>query len=142
VAAQLINYFGTGDDGGDYSFLSNFYRHRGRFTVEHYYQAAKTDDPIWAANILKCATPGEAKKLGRLAPIVPGWDDQKIGVMRTLLRVKFSDWDLGDMLLATGDATLVEGNWWGDTFWGVCKGTGENWLGRLLMETRDLLRCS
>jgi predicted NAD-dependent protein-ADP-ribosyltransferase YbiA (DUF1768 family) len=25
-------------------------------------------------------------------------------------------------------------------FWGVCRGRGQNWLGRLLMERRALLR--
>lgn len=29
-----------------------------------------------------------------------------------------------------------EGNTWGDKFWGVCDGEGENHLGKLLMEVR------
>jgi predicted NAD-dependent protein-ADP-ribosyltransferase YbiA (DUF1768 family) len=40
------------------------------------------------------------------------------------------------MLKATGDEELVEGNWWNDTFWGVCNGVGENNLGKLLMKIR------
>jgi predicted NAD-dependent protein-ADP-ribosyltransferase YbiA (DUF1768 family) len=39
-------------------------------------------------------------------------------------------------LLDTGTQTLVEGNWWGDVFWGVCKGVGSNHLGKLLMKLR------
>ena len=35
---------------------------------------------------------------------------------------------------------LVEGNTWGDRFWGVCGGVGLNWLGRLLMQVRDEVR--
>lgn len=42
--------------------------------------------------------------------------------------------------MLTGDAELIEGNNWGDTFWGVCNGRGENMLGKLLMEIRDYLR--
>jgi len=39
-------------------------------------------------------------------------------------------------LRQTGNARLVEGNWWGDTFWGVCNGKGTNHLGKVLMEVR------
>jgi predicted NAD-dependent protein-ADP-ribosyltransferase YbiA (DUF1768 family) len=41
-----------------------------------------------------------------------------------------------EMLLLTGDCELVEGNTWGDKFWGVCDGEGENHLGKLLMKIR------
>ena len=36
---------------------------------------------------------------------------------------------------------LIEGNtWeWSRTFWGVCNGSGENHLGRLLMKVREEL---
>jgi predicted NAD-dependent protein-ADP-ribosyltransferase YbiA (DUF1768 family) len=65
----------------------------------------------------------------------------KVDVMRDLIAQKFAvGSELADRLLATGDQELVEGNTWGDTFWGVCDGVGENWLGRLLMERRAALR--
>lgn len=38
--------------------------------------------------------------------------------------------------LATGDAILIEGNTWGDRFWGVCEGFGQNHLGHVLMRVR------
>lgn len=132
---DVIDYFGTGNDAGDNSFLSNFYWHG--WTVEHHFQAAKTDDPVWVQKILTAPTPGAAKKLGRKAPMRSTWDDEKITVMRTLLRLKFSDPQLATRLLATGDAQLIEGNWWGDRFWGVSGGTGQNHLGRLLMQVRE-----
>lgn len=44
---------------------------------------------------------------------------------------------LSEMLEATGDAELIEGNHWGDTFWGVCNGVGQNNLGKLLMAIRS-----
>ena len=43
-------------------------------------------------------------------------------------------------LLTTGDAKIVEGNTWGDTFWGVCGGVGENHLGKVLMRIRAELQ--
>lgn len=132
---SVIDYFGTGSDAGDYSFLSNFYEHNG-WTVEHHYQAAKTTDPAWAARIFAAPTPGQAKKLGRRAPMRFTWENEKVAVMRALLHLKFTDPELSARLVATGGAQLVEGNWWGDTFWGVCKGVGTNMLGRLLMEVR------
>ncbi len=61
--------------------------------------------------------------------------------MRDLVRQKFlKHRDLAEMLFATGSAELIEENSWGDTFWGVCEGEGENRLGRVLMEVRDELR--
>lgn len=60
--------------------------------------------------------------------------------MWEILRAKFKQHpELAAMLIATGDAELVEGNTWGDTFWGrdLATGHGENHLGRLLMELRD-----
>jgi len=60
--------------------------------------------------------------------------------MKSCLQEKFSDPLLRKKLLATGNATLIEGNTWGDTYWGVCKGKGQNKLGKLLMELRSELR--
>jgi N-glycosidase YbiA len=61
-------------------------------------------------------------------------------VMRGLLRQKFSSGELYEKLLATGDALLVEGNSWGDRYWGQVQGTGENHLGKLLMQVRKELK--
>jgi hypothetical protein len=61
--------------------------------------------------------------------------------MGLLLMQKFTRHpQLARELVGTGDAELVEGNTWGDEFWGVCNGRGSNQLGRLLMEVRALLR--
>lgn len=129
---------------GEYRFLSNFwpsvvtdeeYRYP---TVEHAYQAAKTTSASHRRDIAWAPTAGVAKRLGRRVPIRPDWEDVKIDVMRGLLRQKFAEPTLRAKLLATGTALLVEGNTWGDRFWGQCPvGVGENWLGRLLMEIRS-----
>jgi predicted NAD-dependent protein-ADP-ribosyltransferase YbiA (DUF1768 family) len=60
--------------------------------------------------------------------------------MLDALRDKFSDPELRAKLLATGDEFLVEGNHWGDTYWGVCNGKGRNMLGSLLMKVREEIK--
>lgn len=133
---------------GGYRFLSNFYpatvEMGGVFypTLEHAYQAAKTALPKEREAIRKAATPALAKRLGKSLTIRPNWEEKKLEFMLILLRRKFknSSTKLGDWLLATGDAYLEETNYWGDTFWGVCRGVGENHLGKILMQVREELR--
>ena len=60
--------------------------------------------------------------------------------MHGLLQQKFSFTVLKRQLLETGAAELIEGNYWGDRYWGVCKGVGDNWLGKLLMTVRKEIR--
>ena len=54
--------------------------------------------------------------------------------------MKFNIPELKQKLLETGNTELVEGNTWGDTFWGVYNVEGENILGRLLMKVREELK--
>jgi ribA/ribD-fused uncharacterized protein len=140
-------------DGTEYAFLSNFYEspivlpdwHPAAGcmarTVEHAFQAAKTADIGCARMVATCSSPGQAKRLGRRVEIRDGWDEGRNVIMLALLKLKFAPtWELADRLLRTGDARLVEGNTWGDRYWGVCDGVGENHLGKLLMSVRDELR--
>lgn len=128
---------------GEHAFLSNFYPveivYKGIVfpTLEHAYQAAKSDHPLVRESFLQCKTPGEAKRMGRQVSMRLDWMFVRVNVMRNLLEQKFSHPALHKMLQETGDAELIEGNWWGDTFWGVCRGEGKNMLGKLLMEIRD-----
>lgn len=141
----VINSF-----SGDNFFLSNFYAHpmmvpfRGVFvkcpTLEHPYQALKTLDTAEQLRVLSAAGPGKAKRLGKTLTMRPDWELVKVPVMLNLLRIKFADPHMKQLLLNTKDAILIEGNWWGDKFWGVCKGEGRNMLGTLLMNVREELR--
>ena len=130
---------------GKYRFLSNFYPVKVKLdgvtydSVEHAYQAAKTIDKEERAKFIGI-TAGQSKRLGRQLSLRRDWDSVKINIMRDLLIQKFEDEQLKIDLLDTGDAELIEGNTWDDTFWGVCNGVGTNWLGRLLMEIRSNLR--
>ena len=67
------------------------------------------------------------------------WHVIKERLMRDFIRKKFESPFLADRLIKTGDAELIYGNTWNDRFWGVCRGTGENWLGKILMDVRKEL---
>jgi ribA/ribD-fused uncharacterized protein len=93
-------------------------------------------DPDEREEILKAATPGRARRLGQKVSMRPDWDDVKIIIMRELTRIKFQNPGLREKLICTGRHHLIEGAPWGDRFWGVCEGEGENHLGRILMDVR------
>ena len=133
---------------GEYRFLSNFYPatvdYEGiRFpTVEHAFQAAKTLDKGERRRISKLGSAGEAKRAGRKVTLRRDWEKRKIEIMSDLVYQKFSNHsELREKLLDTGNAKLVEGNNWHDTFWGVdVVSGGENHLGKILMEVRAQLK--
>jgi ribA/ribD-fused uncharacterized protein len=131
---------------GPFEFLSTFYPcvividGETYNSVEHAFQAKKTDNPEHRRLIRLCKKAKEARALGRRIPMRETWDDEKIEVMRDLLRQKFSDPDLGGQLVATGRSELIHGNPYNQTFWGVCRGAGANWLGKLLMDVREELQ--
>lgn len=85
--------------------------------------------------------PNQAKKFARAVSLRPDWEDIKVSVMRYALNIKFNQPKMKELLLATRDIEIVELNNWGDKFWGVdAKYGGENMLGKLIMEKRDLLK--
>lgn len=143
---------------GPYRFLSNFHkdpdpavrvRYEGRdySTVEHGYQASKTHDPGEKEWIRSAPSPGMAKWMGsregwqgRRITLRPDWEEVRLEVMMELLEIKFQHTALRERLVGTGERELEHGNVHGDVFWGVCRGVGTNWLGRLLMTLRGSLR--
>lgn len=131
---------------GEYAFLSNYSASPFRVdyvlfpTMEHYFQANKANNQNDYLRIAYAPTPGEAKRLGRKIQLRPDWEKIKDNIMLTGLRKKFADPELRNLLLATGDEELVEGNYWRDTYWGVCNGVGQNKLGKLLMQVREEIK--
>lgn len=131
---------------GEYRFLSNFFPAKITYqgdvysSVEHAYQASKTDDFSVRAKIREAKTCGIAKHLGRYVKLRMDWETIKLSVMHELVLQKFQDKVLRAELLATGERLLIEGNWWNDRFWGVCRGQGENHLGKILMKVRAQLK--
>lgn len=131
----------------EFRFLSNFWlsevmadgvRYR---SVEHAYQAMKFTDQDERVQISLCESPGKAKRVSnKLTSFRPDWDEVRVDIMRGLVRQKFTNHShLTEMLLLTAPHELEETNHWGDVFWGVCDGEGENWLGKILMEVRSEL---
>ncbi len=129
-----------------YSFLSNFYLcpvyYEGLTypSSENAFQAAKFDPATREAfcNI----SPSEAKRLGKALKIkdIATWENTKDIVMYRVLLFKFSkNKDLRAKLVNTAPKKLQETNWWGDKYWGICDGAGENALGNILMEVRAIL---
>lgn len=138
---------------GEYAFLSNFYtgvfvwRGDSYVTAEHAFQAAKayhmvdatiTDMRNYIDLVRDSAKPVKAKRAGRSVKIdVAEWNRRRVFYMREIVHAKFSQVNgLAGKLINTGAMLLVEGNDWGDTFWGRCNGVGLNTLGTILMEER------
>lgn len=159
AVASIIDEF-----RGDYSFLSNFYACNVLYqnklypSAEHAFQAAKTLDLDIRDKIAKANSPAQAKRFGRNMLLRHDWEEIKVHVMEEVVESKFGNRALRKKLLATGNALLIEGNYWGDYFWGACKEPakgksmlifdgnkhiwyGQNKLGRILMDLREKLAC-
>jgi ribA/ribD-fused uncharacterized protein len=136
----MINKF-----DGKYRWLSNFANVNVLFdgvtypSVENAYQAAKTTNLIQRKFFETCSAVA-AKRAGKLLDIRPDWESIKVKIMQLLNQQKYNQEPYREALLQTGDQTIKEGNYWGDTFWGVCNGVGKNTLGRLIMDIRDDLK--
>lgn len=135
---------------GNYAFLSNFYHAPVTYRGKHYanneaaFQAQKTihtkEQKKFCLPYL--TDPAKAKSLGRQVTLRSDWDSIKLQCMYEICMCKFMQHtELRQALIATGDCLLVEGNTWGDRFWGQVGGIGENHLGIILMDVREKLRC-
>jgi ribA/ribD-fused uncharacterized protein len=135
-----------------YNFLSNFsrdpvlYKETLFMTSEHAYQWAKCENDTDRLMVLSRSNPTDAKSYGhKIKCDIKKWDSNKVNIMEEILRCKFSDETLKQKLLDTGDAELIEGNYWHDQWWGDCycpkckNKPGQNNLGKLLMKLRGEL---
>jgi ribA/ribD-fused uncharacterized protein len=143
---RVINFYGVSDDYGEFSNFAPFpIRLRGKVwpTSEHYFQAQKFAGTEHAEVIRKTRSPMIAARMGRdrKKPLRRDWEAVKDNIMREAVRAKFTQHpELSDLLLATGDALLVE-HTDNDAYWGDAgDGSGRNMLGRILMQVRDELR--
>lgn len=128
----------------EYFFLSNFYPVEIKLdgivypNAETAFQAQKALDVEERRKFSMLKNPIQAKRLGRKVKLRDDWEEVKLDIMTEVVSQKFLQHPhLIEMLLQTGDEELVEGNKWGDRFWGVCKDKGENHLGKILMKIRD-----
>ena len=128
---------------GTFYYLSNMYPCKiklGNVTyecAEAAFQAAKLEDKS-QRKMFAGLNGYEARKLGRQVKLRPYWNNVKVRIMNWVIAEKFAqNPTLKLKLLETRGMQLIEGNTWGDTFWGVCNGNGQNQLGKLLMQYRD-----
>lgn len=135
---------------GDYEFLSNFYE------CPVSYNGMNFRNSEAAFQAMKCRTRNEAlpfqeytasksKRCGRHVTLRSDWEQIKLRVMEEIVRAKFTqNPSLAEKLIATGNADLIEGNTWNDTYWGMDAATksGANHLGIILMKVRSELQAA
>ncbi len=145
---QTIIFYSIRDE---YGCFSNFAPYpillRGRTwpTSEHYFQAQKFAGTEHEEAIRLARSPMMAARMGRARsrPLRPYWENVKDAIMREAVRAKFTQHaELRSVLLSTGEAVLIE-HTRRDHYWGNGgDGSGQNWLGRILMEVRSELMAS
>lgn len=136
----------------NYYFLSNFYPCSVRYnditfpSVEHAFQAAKSNDPYYQQRVAGAKDARTAKAMGRQCQLRSDWEQVKTSIMVGLLEQKFAPGsDLATALIDTSPSILLEGNTWHDNYWGSCTCRdckympGQNMLGKLLMARRAVL---
>ncbi len=143
---MTITFYGTKDEYGCFSnFSAHGFELDGAYwpTSEHYFQAQKFAGTAYAEQIRKAKSPAIAARLGRSRkqPIRTDWEQAKDDVMRRVVLRKFETHaDIRAILLGTADQDLVEKTT-RDYYWGCgTNGTGKNMLGKILVETREILR--
>jgi N-glycosidase YbiA len=112
-------------------------------TSEHFFQAQKFAGTPHEEEIRRAKSPMIAARMGRSRkrPLRPDWERVKDAVMLDALRAKFGRHeDLRKLLLATGEAELIE-HTTNDSYWGDGgDGSGQNKLGILLMKLRSEMK--
>ena len=133
---------------GDNAFLSNFFEAPVRYDGRQYgnsesaYQAAKfkspEHDPI--REQFETTTGKEAKQLVKRYQIAfrrVDWKQVNLAIMAEIVHAKFTqNKTIRLQLVNSFPHDIIECNTWHDYWWGICKGTGKNWLGRILMAER------
>jgi len=143
---SVINFYRVKDE---YGCFSNFSRHpimlQGKTwpTSEHYFQAQKFAGTPHEEEVRLAMTPTIAARMSRrrTMPIRKDWESVKDSIMHNAVLAKFTQHsDLRMILLATGDAKIVE-HTENDDYWGDGgDGSGKNRLGQILMRVREELR--
>jgi ribA/ribD-fused uncharacterized protein len=136
-----------------YGAFSNLFRRPIVFeqttfaTAEHAYQAGKARRPEVREWLMAAPSPALLAMAAHGLyqwDITPAWSRTKFDRMRAVLQAKFTQHsDLADLLLATGEAQLIERATVDNAvnrLWGEVEGKGgQNMLGIMLMEVRDKL---
>src|SRR5271166_4199757 len=146
AVSDVIRFYAVGDE---YGCFSNFSPHsivlKGKTwpTSEHYFQAQKFAGTPDEEEVRLAKSPMIAALMARSRkrPLRKDWWSVKDSIMHGAVFAKFTQHaDLGETLLGTGNATIVEhtekDRYWGDGG----NGSGTNRLGQILMRVREELR--
>lgn len=143
--AEVINFYLVHEIFGEFSNFASFpIELDGKTwpTSEHYFQAQKFVGTEHEEAVRLEVSPMQAARMGRdrNRPLRPDWDTVKDDIMRSAVRAKFAQHpQLQALLLSTGDAMIVE-HTKNDAYWGDGgDGTGQNMLGKILVEIREHL---
>lgn len=144
---EPIKFYSVADEYGEFSNFAAYPIKIGKKTwptTEHYFQAMKFKEKSEQEKIRKANSPMLAARMGRdrkKRKLRRDWESAKGNVMREAVTAKFTQHDeLRELLLATGDAKIVE-HTANDDYWGDGgDGKGRNMLGRILMDVRAKLR--
>lgn len=140
-----IKFYSVNNEYGEFSNFAPYpIKLKGKIwsTSEHYFQAMKFESQKDQNDVRKAKTPMEAARKGRdrKRKLRRNWEAIKDNIMQDAVYAKFSQHpELGELLLSTGEATLIE-HTPNDSYWGDGgDGTGKNMLGKILMEIRKRL---
>ena len=143
---EPIKFYSAADEHGEFSNFAVYPIKIGKKTwptTEHYFQAMKFKDKPEQEKIRKANSPMLAARMGRdrKRTLRRDWESAKVNVMREAVLAKFKQHEeLQKLLLATGDAKIIEDTS-NDDYWGDGgDGKGKNMLGRILMDVRTKLR--
>ena len=132
---------------GDYAFLSNrfpchfVWQGLAYGSAEAAFQSSKCVDETERKVLAGCSADNAAIKGRKIEPY-PGWGEDCLNIMESILKAKFEqNSDLKKMLTDTGNSILINGNNKNDVYWGIDSYSwiGENYLGQLIMKIREKL---
>lgn len=106
------------------------------YTTEQLYQACKCKRMDQFV-LFDGLTAAESKKFGRTVEMRRDWNRIRIPVMHRIQMIKYTQPKFNALLAQTSGLYIEETNDWGDVFFGVCNGVGENHLGKIIMDIRD-----
>lgn len=136
----------------NYHWLSNFEKVEitldGKVwpSVEHYYQAQKSNNPIIQEEFRNYQSAAKTKRKSKKLTLRPDWDLIKVSVMEKALVEKYKQEPFRSKLIETFPNRIVEDSPF-DKFWGSGElsslGDGQNMMGQLLEKIRaDLVKNS
>lgn len=127
----------------NYNFLSPNYKfnflnisiQKEFISLQHAFQFHKTFDQEFRMMILEIEDPKDVYTFGQKSPQRNDWHNTKYFIMKMLLKERFLNENLRQLLINTGNSFITMNNTI-TPYWGIVGGAGENIYGKLLMQLR------